>query len=329
MGLTSRDMGLADWFRSNRFSSTNSLSGDVDPDADLAIQRSGTKPGAGRGERAAAYMSEPESIAKSYFVVAGITGERKYYDDYRHFVMASWTTETKIMTKRDDLRTIRAMLEIAEARGWHSVEIKGSAEFRREAWIEASARGLEGWGFTPSDADRQEADRRSEQRQQANWMRATERTQASVERAEAHEDRAAARENDRRGVSKEQARGHEAAAATLEKQSHERQPMEPERAGPKENRQTIRDVQRSLSGDGKLFLAALSDRIDREGNRLGAEAKRELKAFAAREMMKREATLGPTVLSQEQRRAATEPSQVAAQSRSQERRAEPEMRLSL
>ena len=71
-------MGLADWFRSNRFSSTNSLSGDVDPDADLAIQRSGTKPGTGRGERAAAYMSEPESIAKSYFVVAGITGERKY-----------------------------------------------------------------------------------------------------------------------------------------------------------------------------------------------------------------------------------------------------------
>jgi hypothetical protein len=274
-------------------------------------------------------MSEPESIAKSYFVVAGITGERKYYDDYRQQDLAIWSTETKIMTKRDDLRTIRAMLEIAEARGWHSVEIKGSAEFRREAWIEASARGLEGRGFTPSDADRQEADRRSEQRQQANWMRATERTQASVERAEAHEDRAAARENDRRGVSKEQARGHEAAAATLEKKSHERQPMEPERAGPKENRQTIRDAQRSLSEDGKLFLAALCDRIDREGNRLGAEGKQELKAFAAREMMKREVTLGPTVLSQEQRQAATGPSQAAPQSRSQERRAEPEMRLRL
>src|SRR5215471_3610550 len=198
-------MGLADWFRSNRFSSTNSLSGDVDPDADLAIQRSGTKPGAGRGERAAAYMSEPESIAKSYFVVAGITGERKYYDDYRQQDLVFWSTETKIMTKRDDLRTIRAMLEIAEARGWHSAEIKGSAEFRREAWIEASARGLEGRGFTTSDADRQEADRRSEQRQQGNRMRATERTQASVERAEAREDHAAARENDRRGVSKEQA----------------------------------------------------------------------------------------------------------------------------
>jgi hypothetical protein len=118
------------------------LSGDVDPDADLAIQGSAeraaeaasigrNKPGAGRGERAAAYVSEPESIAKSYFVVAVITGERKYYDDYRQQDLAFWSTETKIMTKRDDLRTIRAMLEIAEARGWHSVEIKGSAEFRR------------------------------------------------------------------------------------------------------------------------------------------------------------------------------------------------------
>src|SRR5215831_17065168 len=251
-------MGLADWFRSNRLSSTNSLSGDVDPDADLAIQRSaeraaeavaigGTKPGAGRGERAAAYMSEPESIAKSYFVVAGTTGERKDYDDYRRQDLAIWSTEAKIVTGRDDLKTIRAMLEIAEARGWHSVEIKGSAEFRREAWIEANARGLEGRG------DRQEADRRSEQRQQASRTRATERTEARVERAEVRENRAAARETDRRA--------HEAAAATLEKKSHERQPMKPERAGPKENRQTIRDAQRSLSEDGKLFLAALGDRI--------------------------------------------------------------------
>jgi hypothetical protein len=271
-------------------------------------------------------MSEPESIAKSHFVVVGVTGERKYYDDYRQQDLAIWSTEAKIMTKRDDLRTIRAMLEIAEARGWHSVEIKGSAEFRREAWIEANARGLEGRGFTPSDADRQEADRRSEQRQQGNRMRATERAEASVERAEAREERAAAPENDRRGVSKEQARGHEATAAMLEKKSHERQPMEPERAGPKENRQTIRDAQRNLSEDGKLFLAALSDLIDRE-RRFSVETKQELKAFAAREMMKREVTLGPTVLPQEQRQAATGPSQAAAQSRSQERRAEPELRL--
>jgi hypothetical protein len=54
-------------------------------------------------------MSEPELIAKSYFVVAGIAGERKYYDDYRQQDLAIWSTETKIMTKRDDLMIVSAL----------------------------------------------------------------------------------------------------------------------------------------------------------------------------------------------------------------------------
>lgn len=60
--------------------------------------------------------------------------------------------------------TIRAMLTMAETRGWSEVKVNGSAEFKREAWIEAQARGITAQGHKPSDLDRQEADRRRGER---------------------------------------------------------------------------------------------------------------------------------------------------------------------
>jgi len=265
------------------------------------------KPATGRPGRPdrqgkqAPYLSEPESIAKRYYVEER-GGERQYFEDYQKKNLAMRATDTSISSKREDLNTIRAMLEIAEARGWHSVEIRGSAEFKREAWIEASARGLEGRGFTPSDADRQEADRRREQHQQANQVRA-------VERAEARDERAA---------------GHQAAAAAHELKAHEKQPGEPERPTVTDNRRVIREAQKELSEDGRLLLAALSEKIDRQMNRLNTEAKTEIKAFVSGELLKKERAEGPTVLSPDQKRAATAPAPDPKPVPAPARRLEPE-----
>lgn len=228
------------------------------------------------------YRSEPESIAKAYYVEER-GGERRYFDDYQRKALAMRATDTSISSKREDLNTVRAMLEIAEARGWHSVEIRGSADFKREAWIEANARGLEGRGYTPSDLDRQEADRRAGERRQANEVR-------SAAREEAREDRAAGKP-----------------AARHEREAHEKQPGEPAPPTVTDNRRTIRDAQRELSADGRLMLAALSEKIDRQMNRLNTEAKTEIKAFVGAELVKKERAEGPTVLSDEMKRAATAP----------------------
>ncbi|WP_204279743.1 LPD7 domain-containing protein, partial [Serratia marcescens] len=39
--------------------------------------------------------------------------------------------------------------------GWEALQVRGSAEFRREAWLEANARGMEVQGYQPTELDRQ------------------------------------------------------------------------------------------------------------------------------------------------------------------------------
>lgn len=283
---------------------TNSIERVPEPAQSVSASAPPAAAPAGREGKAkdAAYLSEPEAIAKRYFVEER-RGERQYFDDYQRRNLAMRATDTSISSKREDLNTIRAMIEIAEARGWHSVEIRGSAEFKREAWIEANAQGLEGRGFTPSDADRQEADRRRQERGHANEVRAVERDKAS-------EDRAA---------------GRPAEAAAHDRHAHERQPGEPPALTITENRRTIREAQRELSDDGRLLLSALSEKIDRQMNRLNTEAKAEIKAFVGTELVKREQAEGPTVLSPEQRKAASAPEPARApQPAPPTRRVEPE-----
>jgi hypothetical protein len=444
-----------------------------DPSAPAAPDR------AAAAARRPAYASEPQSIAKSYYIEEK-AGERRYFDDYKRKALAMRATETSITSKREDLNTIRAMLDIAEARGWHSLQIRGSAEFKREAWIEATARGLEGRGFTASDLDRQEADRRRAERGPANEVRARATTTqapkpepartvskdstdapatatpdraASTARRSAYapepapiaksyyvEEKAGERRSftdareagaayfeadrsqrpgvvqelkgnrarlfatteihghyengDQRFVKRlpsqnmdgakefragyfealeksvverlkatdwEQAKpDHPAKAPNLDGKLYDDleslsradsdkamkvwadhapswataptfvdpawkketaqarraadldkdgEPVKPTIA---DNRKVLRETHRELSEDGRLILAALSEKIDRQMNRHNAETKAELKAFVASELVKKERTEGPIVLSAGQKRAASAPRPVQA-----------------
>ena len=305
-----------------------------------------------------AYTTEPASVAKNYYVEEK-DGERRYFDDYKRKALAMRATDTSISTKREDLNTIRAMIELAQARGWHSVEIRGTAEFKREAWIEAMARGLDGRGYAPSDLDRQEADRRRAERGPANEVRAqpmaAQATKpqgpraapqdapaaAAVARELANEPRAqtgaaqAPKPQGPRAASRDapataaaerdpvnEPRVQTAAAQATKPQdvrtaskdapaaAAERGQSSPSLA---DNRKAVHDAQRELSADGRLVLAALSEKIDREMNRHNLEAKANMKAFVAGELVKKERAEGPIVLSAGQKRAAAapEPTQAA------------------
>ncbi|MFN7399280.1 MAG: hypothetical protein ACK5SX_09535 [Sandaracinobacter sp.] len=80
-------------------------------------------------------------------------------------------------------------------------------------------------------------------------------------------------------------------------------------ATPTEQRKALRTAEAVLSPDGKLILAALSEKIDRQMNRLHTDAKAELKLFVATELQAKERAQGPVQLSAEQRRMASAPEQ--------------------
>ena len=46
------------------------------------------------------------------------------------------------------------MVELAQAKGWTKLDLKGTDEFKREAWLEASMRGLDTKGFDVREVDR-------------------------------------------------------------------------------------------------------------------------------------------------------------------------------
>lgn len=87
-------------------------------------------------------------------------GGRRYYADYQQKSEVMRASKFRISSRLDDKQTISAMVDLAETRGWQSVKLSGSESFRREAWVQASLRGVATEGYTPWETDRQELVRR-------------------------------------------------------------------------------------------------------------------------------------------------------------------------
>ena len=62
-------------------------------------------------------------------------------------------TDKKISTDRSDDQTVQTMLDLAEAKGWQGIHVKGDADFRRAIWMEANLRGIEVEGYKPRETD--------------------------------------------------------------------------------------------------------------------------------------------------------------------------------
>lgn len=119
----------------------------------------------------------PDRIRRKYYVVAtdsekdGSGREARLYADERKEYLAFKTTEDRLVTRIAAAEVIRDMVSVAQHRKWEALHVRGSVEFRREAWLEAGARGMDVKGYQPSELDRQAlAERR------AAWDRAQART---------------------------------------------------------------------------------------------------------------------------------------------------------
>lgn len=109
----------------------------------------------------------PDRIRRKYYVVAsesekdGSDREARLYADERKEYLAFKTTDDRLVTRIAAAEVIRDMVSVAQHRQWEAIHVRGSIEFRREAWLEARARGMDVKGYQPSELDGQAlADRR-------------------------------------------------------------------------------------------------------------------------------------------------------------------------
>jgi Large polyvalent protein-associated domain 7 len=118
----------------------------------------------GRSDRSMEPDAFPDRIRRKYYVVAdegrgterdgsGPVGARVYADAKGEY-LAFKDTGARLTTRLGGADVARDMVAVAVHRGWETLRVRGSASFRREAWLEASARGLEVRGYEPTDIDR-------------------------------------------------------------------------------------------------------------------------------------------------------------------------------
>ncbi|WP_166308904.1 LPD7 domain-containing protein [Bradyrhizobium sp. 2S1] len=110
----------------------------------------------------------PDRIRRKYYVVANASGrdapdgEARLYADARGEYLAFKVTEDRLVTRLVAAEVIRDMVSVVQHRQWEALHVRGSAKFRREAWLEAGARGIEVQGYQPTDLDRQALSDRQE-----------------------------------------------------------------------------------------------------------------------------------------------------------------------
>jgi hypothetical protein len=103
---------------------------------------------------------DPESIRRNLYIDDKKPTKRVYYADYQQKKEVIRATPERISSKYADARTVDAMLTLAQARGWKELQLRGTQEFRAEAWVQAKVLGIKTIGYTPTATDRQEVAKR-------------------------------------------------------------------------------------------------------------------------------------------------------------------------
>jgi putative DNA primase/helicase len=93
-------------------------------------------------------LKKPASIDKYYVEVDG-----QYYYKNKTDQLAFTDKGKRIQTKLTNKYIVRSIIDIAEFKGWTELAVKGSNTFKQMVWIEATARGLNTIGYTPTMAD--------------------------------------------------------------------------------------------------------------------------------------------------------------------------------
>lgn len=100
----------------------------------------------------------PAGMLDRYLIERDRRGRaERFYRDHRATEPAFRDFGRRLQTGLAYPDVIADMLKVAEHRGWTRLRVEGDERFRREAWIQARARGLEVAGYRPRERDRQAA----------------------------------------------------------------------------------------------------------------------------------------------------------------------------
>lgn len=88
----------------------------------------------------------PQSVTRRFLKV-----EREYY--FQDRMPAFSDRGNKLATHGADPDVVLSLIEIAKARGWDTITVKGTEVFRRAAWKEATQNGLNVVGYKPTAID--------------------------------------------------------------------------------------------------------------------------------------------------------------------------------
>lgn len=113
-----------------------------------------------------------------------------------------------------DAESVKAMVDIGEARGWKSMNVTGKEEFRRAVYMQAASRGIEVKGYTPTEAEKAWVNRELEKQGKTNTVSENSAVKAFREAESPAERRKAAEKH----PELKKAFALEAAYSTLSKQ---------------------------------------------------------------------------------------------------------------
>ncbi|WP_433850635.1 LPD7 domain-containing protein [Brucella pseudogrignonensis] len=112
--------------------------------------------------RAEVDRSFPNKITSRYYIREDHGGTQRIFVDSKGEREVFQDNGEKLRAKSFDVQGVRLMIETAAHRGWTSIEITGSKEFRRETWLEGQAHGISVKGHQPTELDWQELARREQ-----------------------------------------------------------------------------------------------------------------------------------------------------------------------
>lgn len=115
---------------------------------DAGVKDAGTQPSGPKGSPVDAEERQ-DALRKRYLRTA------EGYHDKQTMELVIHDKGNRLSSPREDLSTVDAMATAAADRGWVSVNVTGTDNFKREAWYQLSVRGIEVTGYSPSPVDKE------------------------------------------------------------------------------------------------------------------------------------------------------------------------------
>ncbi|MYN40352.1 hypothetical protein GTP55_13300 [Duganella sp. FT109W] len=170
----------------------------------------------------------PQSLRNRYL----IDTDGKYYFRDRDHALAFEDLGTKLRTLHEDADTATSMVELAQAKGWTRLKLRGTEAFKRAAWLAAAERGIATTGYRPTALDKT----RLAERLAAREREATQRANAIEPQAAQHGEPAASTEASQKTKANTKTRAPATAKTKTKQQAAVTEPSAAEQQRRKENK---------------------------------------------------------------------------------------------